>query len=83
MHEDLSIATTGSILSQNPGDAPPLKCSKTEPLLAVDKTWKASESKQVICPGQNFAEMYQIEGKKALKEKANQALVKFIICCGI
>jgi hypothetical protein len=73
-HEDLSTS-----LSQTPGDpAPPLKRSKTEPLLAVDKTRtrKASESKQVIHPGQNFAEMFQMEGKKALKEKADQALVK-------
>jgi hypothetical protein len=79
-HEDLNVA--GS--SQTPGDPPPpLKRSKTEPFLAVDKAPRASESKQVIRPGQNFAEMFQMEGKKALKEKADQALVEFIICCGI
>jgi hypothetical protein len=86
-HEDLgTVIATGSS-SQTPGDSvPPLKRSKTEPLLAVDKTKRASvsnDSKQVIRPGQNFAEMYQIEGKKAMKEKADQALVEFIICCGI
>ena len=80
-HEDLNIAS----FSQTPGDpAPPLKRSKTEPLLSVNKTPKASGSKQVIRPGQNqFAEMFQMEGKKVLKEKADQALVEFIICCGI
>lgn len=79
-HEDLSIATQ----LENPGDsAPPLKRSKTEPLPAVDKSHKTSESKQVIHPNQNFAEMFQMEGKKALKEKVDQALVEFIICCGI
>lgn len=85
-HEDLSIATQ----LENPGDpgpAPPLKRSKTEPLLAADKTprQRASESKQVIHPqaNQNFVEKYQMEGKKALKEKVDQALVEFIICCGI
>ena len=74
-HEDLSFAATSSILSQTPGDAPPLKRSKTEPLLGVDMTQKVLESKQVIRPGQNFAEMFQMEGKKALKEKANHASV--------
>ena len=82
-HEDLSISTGSS--AQTPGDAtssPPLKCSKTEPLLTVvDKS--ASKSKQAIRPGHNFAETYQMEGKKAMKEKADQALVEFIICCGI
>lgn len=82
-HEDLSISTGSS--AQTPGDAassPPLKRSKTEPLLTVvDKS--ASKSKQAIRPGHNFAETYQMEGKKAMKEKADQALVEFIICCGI
>ena len=81
-HEDLNIAS----FSKTPGDpAPPLKRSKTEPLLSVDKIPGASESgsKQVIRPGQNFAEMFQMEGKKVLKENGDQALVEFVICCGI
>ena len=81
-HEDLNIASFSKIL----GDpAPPLKCSKTEPLLSVDKIPRASESgsKQVIHPGQNFAEMFQMEGKKELKEDGDQALIEFVICCGI
>ena len=57
--------------------------SKTEPILAVENTQRAPGSKQVIRPGQNLAEMFQTEGKKALKEKADQALVEFIICCDI
>ena len=77
-HEDLNIAS----FSKTPGDpAPPLKRSKTEPLLSVDKIPGASESgsKQVIRPGQNFAEMFQMEGKKVLKENGDQALVEFVI----
>jgi hypothetical protein len=31
----------------------------------------------------NFAEVYQTEGKKDLREKADRALVEFIICCGV
>ena len=49
-HEDLNIAS----FSKTPGDpAPPLKRSKTEPLLSVDKIPRASESgsKQVIRKG--------------------------------
>ncbi|KAF8902221.1 ribonuclease H-like domain-containing protein, partial [Gymnopilus junonius] len=76
-HEDL---TTNNISQALSGPVPPLKRSKTEPLLAVDHN---ENKKQVICPGQNIAEMYQTEGKKVLKEKADQALVELIICCGI
>jgi len=80
-HEDLSISSS----PQTPGDAtpvPPLKRSKTEPFL-TELNKSASKLKQVIHPSQNFAEMYQTEGKKAIKEKVDQALVEFIICCGI
>jgi hypothetical protein len=60
-----------------------LKRSKTEPFIVDDKAPWASEYKPVIHPGKNFAEMFQMEGKKELKEKADQALIIFIICCGI
>lgn len=85
MHKDLS--TSSSAQTQTPEDSsststPPLKRSKTEPLLTVVDI-SASKSKQVVRPGQNYSEMYQTEGKKAIKEKADQALVEFIICCGI
>ena len=81
VHEDLSISSS----PQTPGDAtpvPPLKRSKTEPFL-TELNKSTSKLKQVIHPSQNFAEMYQTEVKKAIKEKVDQALVKFIICCGI
>lgn len=66
-----------------------MKRARTEPHLSVkfnDSETKASESKvtkHVIRPGQNVAEMFQMEGKKVLKENANKSLVEFIICCGI
>ena len=83
-HEDLN----GSSSQTGEGDAvPPLKCPKTEPLLTVklDETRASGsrDTKLTICSGKNIAEMFQMEGKKVLKEKADQALVKFIICCGI
>jgi hypothetical protein len=67
-----------------PENTPPLKRSKTEPILHGAVGDKESEPNQVIRPGsQNFAQVYQTEGKKELKEKADRALVEFIICCGI
>jgi hypothetical protein len=79
-HEDISITSS----SQGPENTPPLKCSKTEPILHGAIGDKESEPNQVICPGsQNFAQVYQTEGKKELKEKADCALVEFIICCGV
>jgi len=71
-----------------PEDVPSLKRSKTEPvLLHAENQNEAiptlSNAKQVIRPGNHPFTMFQTEGKKALKERADQALVEFIICCGI
>ncbi|KAF8151625.1 ribonuclease H-like domain-containing protein [Crassisporium funariophilum] len=78
-HEDPSNAS----LSQIPENTPPLKRSKTEPLLRDAADDRGSESKQVIRPGQNLGQAFQTEGKKELKENADRALVEFIICCGV
>lgn len=79
-HEDISIASS----SQVPVNTPPLKRSKTEPILHSAIGDKESEPNQAIYPGsQNFVHVYQTKGKKELKEKADHTLVEFIICCGI
>ncbi|KAI9510814.1 hypothetical protein F5148DRAFT_1274586 [Russula earlei] len=63
-HEDLSGAGM---------EVPPLKRSRTEPLLTP------------ICAGSSNLSFskYRTEGRKALEEKANKALIEFIVCCGI
>ncbi|KAI9448662.1 hypothetical protein F5148DRAFT_1278106 [Russula earlei] len=63
-HEDLSGASM---------EAPPLKHSRTEPLLTP------------ICAGSSNLSFskYHTKGRKALEEKANKALIKFIVYCGI
>lgn len=66
----------------------PLKRSKTEPIVLQlvhndSPSASTSKHKQVIRPGQNTLSGYQTEGKKELKEKADQALLKLIVCCGI
>jgi hypothetical protein len=62
-------------------DAPPLKRSKTEPI--IPKTTETDKDAPSIHPGNQSILKYRTEGKKVLEEKANKALIEFIICCGV
>ena len=82
-HEDLTGPAAATITAQ----APPLKRSKTEPLqIDCDSTESPSSSRQsklvLIRAGNSFGK-YCTEGRKALEEKGNKALIEFIVCCGI
>lgn len=77
-HEDLTSPAAVTITAQ----APPLKRSKTELLIDRDLTESLSSSRQPIRAGKSFGK-YRTEGRKALEEKGNKALIEFIVCCGI
>ncbi|KAI9432864.1 hypothetical protein F5148DRAFT_1278703 [Russula earlei] len=78
-HKDLSGASM---------EAPPLKRSRTEPLVGCLSKFPESSGQTKltpICAGSSNLSFskYRTEGRKALKEKANKALIEFIMCCGI
>jgi len=78
-HEDLTGPVAAVTIT---AQALPLKHSKTELLIHRDSTELLSSSRQLICAGKSFGK-YHTEGRKALKEKGNKALIGFIMCCRI
>ena len=64
------------------GDAPPLKHSQTEPLITKPHADNSAASDITISAGLPM-KTFQLEWKKVLEERANSALINFIVCCGI
>lgn len=74
-------------------DAPPLKRAKSN-LSLPSTAQQPSKSSQVnkatskhtklsVIPSKGPLDKFRTEGKQALTDKANNALVEFIVCCGI
>lgn len=49
----------------------------------IDKPQVKEQFRVGIKPGNDMFGKFWTEGKEALQEKGNNALLKFIICCGI
>jgi hypothetical protein len=73
----------GIIPSKRPG--PPLKRVKTAPTTASVLTApvQGSSQKHADPSGSQQVAKYRTEGRKVLDQKANDALVEFIVCCGV
>jgi hypothetical protein len=81
-HKDLMSTSTATT------QAPPLKRSKTELLVGHRDELLESSGQMKLTPIHSGSSnvlfgKYCMEGRKALKEKANKALIEFIVCCGI
>jgi hypothetical protein len=81
-YEDLTGASAAT------AQAPPLKRSKTEPLVGhSNELPESSEQTKLMSIRAGSSNIsfgkYRTEGRKALEEKANKALIEFIVCCGI
>jgi hypothetical protein len=82
-HEDLTGPVAATITTQ----VPPLKHSKAEPRQIdcdlTESPLSSRQSKLVLIHAGNSFGKYCTEGRKALEEKGNKALIEFIVCCGI